>query len=106
MKMQRGFMTISRNLTGVNGLNDLLNEPLMPQEFHVPASRGYRKRKLSLVELLFQLQQRDTDTPDACYLMILIMKSSDVKSTTSIIQVGGESDESDDLDESDSFDDE
>ena len=40
--------------TGVNGLMDLLNEQLMPWEFHVPASRGYRKRKLILVELLFQ----------------------------------------------------
>ena len=33
-----------RNLTGVNGLKDLLKEHLMPQEFHVPASRGYGKR--------------------------------------------------------------
>ena len=40
--------------TGVNGLKDLLNEQLMPQEFQVPASRGYVKRKLTLVELLFQ----------------------------------------------------
>ena len=35
-------MTISRNSTGVNELKDLLNEPLMPQEVHVPASSGYR----------------------------------------------------------------
>ena len=32
----------------------------MPQEFHVLASRGYRKRKLILVELRFQPQQRDS----------------------------------------------
>ena len=62
-------MTISRKLAGINGLKDLtnlLNEPLMPQEFQVPASRGYEKRKLTLVELLFQLQQRSTDSLDAC----------------------------------------
>ena len=41
------FMTISRNSTGVNGLKHLLNKPLMPQEFHVPVSRGYGKRKHS-----------------------------------------------------------
>ena len=29
-----------------NGLKDLLNEHLMPQEFHVQTSRGYGKRKL------------------------------------------------------------
>ena len=51
-------ITISRILTSVNGLKDLLNEQLMSQEFHVPASRGYEKGKLTL-ELLFQLQQRD-----------------------------------------------
>ena len=47
------FMTLSRNSTGVNGLKDLLNEPLMLQEFHMPASRHYGKRKLTLVEPLF-----------------------------------------------------
>ena len=77
-------MTISRNSTGVNVLKDLLKELLMPQEFRVPASRGYGKRKLTLVELLFQLQQRGTDTPDACWLMILIVKPSDEKYTTYI----------------------
>ena len=40
-------MTISRIATGVNGLKDLLNELLIPREFHVPASRGYGKRKHS-----------------------------------------------------------
>ena len=34
-------MGISRKSAGVNGLKDLLNKPLMPQEFHVPASSGY-----------------------------------------------------------------
>ena len=38
-------MTISRMLRGINGHKDLLHEPLMPQEFHVPASRGYPKEK-------------------------------------------------------------
>ena len=42
----RMSMTISRNSTGVNGLKDLLNEPLMQQELHVP---GYGKRKLTLL---------------------------------------------------------
>ena len=49
----QGTQQVSRNSTGVNGLKDLLNEPLMLQEFHVPASRRYGKRKLTLVELLF-----------------------------------------------------
>ena len=35
-------MTISRKLVGVNRLKD---KPLMPQEFQVPASRGYQKEK-------------------------------------------------------------
>ena len=34
-------MAISRKSAGVNRLKDLLNKPLMSQEFHVPASRGY-----------------------------------------------------------------
>ena len=34
-------MTISRKSAGVNKLKDLLNKPLMPKEFHVPASRDY-----------------------------------------------------------------
>ena len=34
-------MTILKKSAGINTLKDLLNEPLMPQEFHVPASRGY-----------------------------------------------------------------
>ena len=55
-------MTISRNSTDINGLKDLLNKLLMPQEFHVPASRRYKKRILTLKELLYQLQQRHTDT--------------------------------------------
>ena len=33
---------------------------------HVPTSRGYRERTLTLVELLFQLQQRDTNSLDTC----------------------------------------
>ena len=45
---------------------------------------GYGRTDLTLVELLFHLQQRDTDCPDACYLMILIVKPSDETSTTSI----------------------
>ena len=52
-------ITISRILTSGNGLKDLLNEQLMSQKFHVAASRGYKKGNLTLVELLFQLQQRD-----------------------------------------------
>ena len=43
-----------------------LKKSLMPRDFHIPASRGYQKRKLTLVELLFQLQQRGTDSPDVC----------------------------------------
>ena len=39
--------TISRNSTSANILKDLFKEQLMPQDFHVPASRGYRKRKSS-----------------------------------------------------------
>ena len=35
--------------TGVIGLKVLLNEQLMPQEFQAPVSRGYGKRKLTLV---------------------------------------------------------
>ena len=56
-------MTILRNSAGVNRLKDLLNEPLMPLEFHIPASRGYGKRKLTLVEwnCFFNSQQGDTD---------------------------------------------
>ena len=34
-------MTILRNSTGINGLKDLLNEPLMPKNVHVPAPTGY-----------------------------------------------------------------
>ena len=45
-------MTIS---TDINRLKDLLNELLMPQKFRVAISSGYRQRKLTLVELLFQL---------------------------------------------------
>ena len=33
-------MTIIRKSRGLNGLKDVLNEPLMPQEFSVPALRG------------------------------------------------------------------
>ena len=33
-------MTTLRKSAGVNGLKDLLNKPLMAQEFHIPASRG------------------------------------------------------------------
>ena len=50
-------MTISRKWTDVNGLKDVLNKLLMPQEFYVPASRSYEKRNLTLVELFFLLQQ-------------------------------------------------
>ena len=42
-----------------------LKKPLMPQNFHVPASRGYGRRNLAQLELPFQLQQRDTESPDA-----------------------------------------
>ena len=31
-------MTILRKSIGINECKDLLNEPLMPQEFHVPDS--------------------------------------------------------------------
>ena len=34
--------TIARNSTGVNGLMDLSKKQLMPQEFHIPESKGYR----------------------------------------------------------------
>ena len=61
-------MTFSRNSAGVNRLKDLWNKPLMPYECHVPALRGYGKRKLTLVELLFQLQERDqSDSSDDKY---------------------------------------
>ena len=76
--------TILRKSAGINRLKNLLNEPLMSQEFYLPASRGYKERNLMQVELLFQLQQRDTDTPDTCYLMILIVKPSDEKSQKTI----------------------
>ena len=37
LKMSMGILKKS---AGINGLKDLINEPLMPQAFHVPASRG------------------------------------------------------------------
>ena len=40
-------MTILRKSAGVNELKDPLNVLLMPQGFHVPASRGYEKRNLT-----------------------------------------------------------
>ena len=51
-RLFRMSRTIPSNSTGVNGLKDLLNEHLMPQEFHVPASRGYGMIKLTLAELI------------------------------------------------------
>ena len=47
-------MTISRKLAGLNGLKELRKELLMPQELHVPASRGYEKKKSTLVELTIE----------------------------------------------------
>ena len=41
-------MTILRNSIGINELKDLLNKPLMPLKFHVPTSRGYWKKKLTM----------------------------------------------------------
>ena len=58
-------ITILKTLAGINGLRDLLSEPLMQYKFHVPASRGYRRRKSTQMELLFQLQKRGTEF-DAC----------------------------------------
>ena len=59
-------MTISRKPVGVRGLKGLSKEPVMLQGFHVPPSRDYGKRKLTLVELRFLLQQRDIDFSDPC----------------------------------------
>ena len=47
-------MTISRNSTDIIGLKDL-KKLLMLQEFYVPVSRSYKKRNLTLVELLYKL---------------------------------------------------
>ena len=44
-------MNILRNLAGVNRLKDLWNEPLMLQNFHVPASRGYGRRNLAHISV-------------------------------------------------------
>ena len=77
-------MTILRKPAGVSGLKGLSKEPVTPRGFHVPPSRDYEKRKLTLVELRFLLQQRDIEFQDACYLMILIVKPSDEESTTFI----------------------
>ena len=42
----RMSMTISRKLAGVNGLKDLLNEPLMPKELHKGAN-GHTRNSIS-----------------------------------------------------------
>ena len=48
-------MTISRYSTSANVLKDLFKVQLMPQDFHVPASRGYRKRESSFfIKCFFQ----------------------------------------------------
>ena len=51
-------MTISRKLAVVNGLNDLLNEPLMPKELHVPASRVILiiREPMVILEIQFQIK--------------------------------------------------
>ena len=54
-------MTISKKLAVVNGLKYLFNEPLMPQDFQVPASRGNGKRKWTC----FFNSNKDTDSRDA-----------------------------------------
>ena len=54
-------------------IGGMINKLLMPQEFYVPALKGYEKTNLTLVDLFFQLQKRNTDTLDACKLMILIV---------------------------------
>ena len=59
-------MTISRKQAGVSGLKGLSKEPVMLRGSHVPPSRDYEKRKLTLVELRFLHQQRDIEFPDAC----------------------------------------
>ena len=33
---------------GIHRLKDLVKKPLLSQEFHVPASRGYGRRKITL----------------------------------------------------------
>ena len=58
-------MIISRKLAGVNGLKDLLNEPLMPQESRTSIKTTERE-KVDTGGAAFQLQQRDTDSLDAC----------------------------------------
>ena len=65
-RLLRMSMTISRKPVGVRGLKGLSKEPVMLWGFHVPPSRDYGKRKLTLVELRFPLQQRDIDFPDSC----------------------------------------
>ena len=45
-------ITISRNATSANILKEL-KEHLMPQDIHVPTSRGYRKRKSSFFIIIF-----------------------------------------------------
>ena len=48
-------MTISRNSTSANVLKELFKVQLIPQDFHVPASRGYGKRKSSFfIKCFFQ----------------------------------------------------
>ena len=46
-------MTISRNATSANILKELFKEQLMPQDIHVPTSRGYGKRKSSFFIKIF-----------------------------------------------------
>ena len=63
---QRRLLRVSMTISEASRLKGLLKEPLMLQGFHVPPSRDYGNRKLTLVELRFQLQQRDIEFSDAC----------------------------------------
>ena len=38
---QRRLLRMSVSVTALNRLKDLLNEQLMPQEFHLPELKGY-----------------------------------------------------------------
>ena len=55
----------------VDGLKDLFNKPFDATGVSSTSiQRLWKEKDLTLVELIFHLQQRDTDCPDAFNLMI------------------------------------
>ena len=55
----------------VDGLKDLFNKPFDATGVSCTSiKRLWKEKDLTLVELIFHLQQRDTDCPDAFNLMI------------------------------------